>query len=421
MPKQQIEHILTPETEKHLFTDQILPPLLRGESLSIVKVPHSGVRFQMLFLVENFSSFGFNKLQPRFIYIGFNELTGGDPDIFFQQASYLLNPQDYKKEEDANYFFKLKEKVREITDNGSHIIFILGEFNKFNHSTSFFNNLVALWQTGREKMHFIFVTTQDIFNKTHLQRFDQLAQLLTQNIFYFPMLLKEDSMYVADHLDKRYHYQVSKKGKEYSLTLGGGHPVLIKIGLRLASKYPSISFEDLSGLVSRQWETNVIFEDIWISLSEDERKFLHNLARKKLTLLKEVPDFLIKMGIVQKKGELNFFSPLFESFVQSRSISAPVLSIEKDSEEILINGSPIREKITLHEYHLLLEFLKNPERVINRDQIAEALWGKNLYHKYSDWAIDQSISLLRKKIENLGISPKTIQTIKGRGYRWVEK
>ncbi|MBM3209246.1 winged helix-turn-helix domain-containing protein [Candidatus Shapirobacteria bacterium] len=59
------------------------------------------------------------------------------------------------------------------------------------------------------------------------------------------------------------------------------------------------------------------------------------------------------------------------------------------------------------------------DAVISRDEIAEILWGKESYDKYSDWSIDQMISQLRKKLNQLGISPKSLQTIRDRGYRWI--
>ena len=52
------------------------------------------------------------------------------------------------------------------------------------------------------------------------------------------------------------------------------------------------------------------------------------------------------------------------------------------------------------------------------DEIGEALWGKDSYDKYSDWAIDQLISKLRKKLETLGFK-NVLKTVRGKGYKLV--
>jgi len=88
-------------------------------------------------------------------------------------------------------------------------------------------------------------------------------------------------------------------------------------------------------------------------------------------------------------------------------------------DEILANGLPLEKELTLQEYHLLVGFLKNPKKIISRDEIAEILWGKKSFEKYSDWAIDQIISQLRKKLTQIGVSTKNLQTIRGRGYRLI--
>ncbi|MFC1790807.1 helix-turn-helix domain-containing protein [Patescibacteria group bacterium] len=48
--------------------------------------------------------------------------------------------------------------------------------------------------------------------------------------------------------------------------------------------------------------------------------------------------------------------------------------------------------------------------------MGEVLWGEASYEKYSDWAIDQLISKLRKKLKDLGLTD-FLKTIRGRGYK----
>ncbi len=70
------------------------------------------------------------------------------------------------------------------------------------------------------------------------------------------------------------------------------------------------------------------------------------------------------------------------------------------------------------ELSIYKTFKSNENKLVSRDQIARIIWGKNYEEKYSDWAIDQTVSRFRKKIAKYYISKDTIKTIKGRGYKW---
>jgi DNA-binding response OmpR family regulator len=92
------------------------------------------------------------------------------------------------------------------------------------------------------------------------------------------------------------------------------------------------------------------------------------------------------------------------------------LTIEEETGTILLNRKPIEEYFTRQEYTVLSLMIRKGGRLCSRDDIGEALWGEDSYEKYSNWAIDQLISKLRKKIKKLGIK-NGLKTIRGRGYK----
>ncbi len=68
---------------------------------------------------------------------------------------------------------------------------------------------------------------------------------------------------------------------------------------------------------------------------------------------------------------------------------------------------------TAQEINILNTMFEN-DCPVSRDEIAQILWGKSWNTKYSDWAIDKTISRLRKKIIGNEIR---ILTIKNFGYQ----
>ncbi|WP_313386409.1 response regulator transcription factor [Chishuiella sp.] len=69
--------------------------------------------------------------------------------------------------------------------------------------------------------------------------------------------------------------------------------------------------------------------------------------------------------------------------------------------------------LTSTEYRLLLEFIKNPTKVINRSDLLDNVWGIN--YEIGTNVVDVYVNYLRKKIEKEG-SKKLIHTVTGMGY-----
>jgi DNA-binding response OmpR family regulator len=72
-----------------------------------------------------------------------------------------------------------------------------------------------------------------------------------------------------------------------------------------------------------------------------------------------------------------------------------------------------RIELTAKEYSLLEYFLRNPERIISRSQLAEHVWDQ--YFDPLSNVIDVSISHLRKKLEANGGS-RLLHSVRGMGY-----
>ncbi len=417
----KIAHLLTEETEKHFFQEIILPKLLAGENLSILWVPHGGRRKTMTYLVKNAKALGFKDLgKYKIIYIDSEELTEEIPQAYLRLFLNALIEKEMVPLTDG--FPLLKKKVKEFIDQGYHLVFILGRFNELNLPRSLFDNLKNLWEIDKLRIHFIFALNQNILERDDFEKYGQLRELLTQNLIYFPIFTEKDNELVVNSLCQKYGYCLSLSQKAVAQKIAGGHPSLLKACLRILSSTDRFPAKETTDFFLKQWEIKAVLQDIWNFLGLEERNFLIQLALEAETNPKKIPERLLglKLVLAGKNQKWEFFSPLFKAFVMNQKLDAPAIAIDEQTGEILVNGLPPREKIGLQEYRLLVEFLKNPDKVISRDKIALVLWDKEADEKYSDWAIDQVISQLRDKLEKLGLSSAKLQTIRNRGYRWVE-
>lgn len=82
---------------------------------------------------------------------------------------------------------------------------------------------------------------------------------------------------------------------------------------------------------------------------------------------------------------------------------------------ILKEGKKI--ELTILENRILLYFLQNANKVINREELMMVVWGYN--SDVNTRTLDMHIVRLRKKIEENPDRPHFLQTIRGAGYKFV--
>ncbi|WP_036476755.1 response regulator [Myxosarcina sp. GI1] len=87
---------------------------------------------------------------------------------------------------------------------------------------------------------------------------------------------------------------------------------------------------------------------------------------------------------------------------------------------VKIEGSKEQElNLTSIEFDLLKTFVSQPNRVWNRTQLIDRLWGDDFYG--DDRVVDTHIARLRKKIEPDSAHPQFIKTVLGVGYKFEDE
>jgi DNA-binding response OmpR family regulator len=82
--------------------------------------------------------------------------------------------------------------------------------------------------------------------------------------------------------------------------------------------------------------------------------------------------------------------------------------------ECRVSGSKVG--LTRHEFGLLKYLIQNRMRVIDRDELLEKVWGKDVV--VSVRTIDTHMANLRKKLEKGTVRPGLIRSIRGVGYKF---
>ena len=85
--------------------------------------------------------------------------------------------------------------------------------------------------------------------------------------------------------------------------------------------------------------------------------------------------------------------------------------VDPSRGEMIYNN--VREELTKNELKILIYLLKNVNKIVERDELAEYMWNDAVF--VDDNTLTVNINRLRKKLENLGIPP-LIETKRGMGY-----
>ncbi|MFA6518356.1 MAG: helix-turn-helix domain-containing protein [Candidatus Shapirobacteria bacterium] len=150
---------------------------------------------------------------------------------------------------------------------------------------------------------------------------------------------------------------------------------------------------------------------LWESCGEKSQQQLLDLMRGKSS---NFNDYLAKTGVVKiEEGKWKLFSPLFYEWLK-KMVGSKRPEIEEKLEKLWLGSSDLSEELSYQEYEVLKLLWQKQGEVVVRNEVAEVLWPNDTEDKYSDWAIDQVMAKIRKKLGDVGEN-RLIRTIKGKG------
>ena len=90
------------------------------------------------------------------------------------------------------------------------------------------------------------------------------------------------------------------------------------------------------------------------------------------------------------------------------------LRIDFDTYQVFLDEQEV--KLSLREYELLAFFVRHPNRVYERTQLLDLVWGRDTY--VEPRTVDVHVRRLRMRIERDDAHPELILTVRGVGYKF---
>lgn len=213
--------------------------------------------------------------------------------------------------------------------------------------------------------------------------------------------------------DHGYDFTFNTATRTTCIAQCGGNLGLMREILHYLKEYPKASLID----IFTHREMRFTLSSLWNAFGPLEKELLQKIATWQPTtnhIYKAAAEYLLMTGFIrQDESFYKIVVPLFHTFINESIVFKKRPEIR--GEDILINGVYVTSQFSHAEKQIFAHCISHVDELISRDTIASLMWGKRVNLKYSDWAIDSTLSRLRKKLTQFGFSEEAIQTKRGQG------
>jgi DNA-binding winged helix-turn-helix (wHTH) protein len=436
-----------PEDTRFAEIEKILTFIKEGSSCQVVSVPGAGRSNLLGLLAYNrnvrIKHVGEEK-QASFhsVYLNFSEirkrpLIDATKFIFLNLIDSL---RDRKKDQEykiADQIFKdsiafkdelvLSQGLKKTIDylaleKDLTIVFLFDRFDEYIPvvDSEFFANLRVLRNRAKYKFSVVFSLSRPLEESLEATLISDFYENVAGKIVYLPLYDKPGVDFRIAYLEKITGKKINKQLLEEVLELTGGHSNLIRLSAEalLATKQKFANKLVLRKFLIEQKPVRSALFAIWNSLTPSEQSLVSSNLKdqtvnsQELTYLENVG--LIKNGFLTISLLSDYIKEKASLLKQNENFSI------NEASEILKGETVLSDKLTSLEYRLLKFMLENQERILEKEEIINAVWKEaKTTLGVTDQALDQLIFRLRKKIEENPNTPQYIQTIKGRGFRFL--
>lgn len=435
---------LYPEITRFDEIEKILSFIKEGNSCQIISTPGVG-RSNLLGLLSynknvRAKHLGAEQINFHFVYLNFSEikkkpLIEATKFIFLNLVDSLRERKMLKEYEVANKIFResletkdelvlfsgLKKTVDYLALEKNLTIVLL--FDRFEDyipvlDSEFFSNLRVLRNRAKYKFSVVFSLNRPLEESLEATLIGDFYDFVADKIVYLPIYDKVGIDFRISYLEKISGKKLNKTLLGDILELTGGHSNLMRLSVESLLSGDQ-KFENkliLRRYLLEQKTIRSALFAVWNSLTPSEQKILAaspgSLATNPQTL-----QYFEDIGLI--KDNLLTIS-LLSDYIKEKSDNLPSNENLQINEvgEIVKGNIVLSDKLTSLEYKLLKFMLENKDRVVEKEEIINTVWGdQKTILGVTDQALDQLIFRLRKKIENNPNSPSLILTIKGRGFK----
>jgi len=296
----------------------------------------------------------------------------------------------------------IMKKISLLINKGKKIVFVIDNFTFNNLET--LKYILSLRQISMTDIKYIFLGLESLFNAKRQTSSD--ISIVFHNFIKVPYLDINDSFQWLDLCSGILQVPLNQEVKQKLYEYCGGIIGLLKNAVRAYKRYGDIE----QALVSEELLSSS--KNIWQQFSKEEQYVLKNLfiSRKYQATSKEFI-YLKEHKLIADDNKVN------GSWIKALIGIKDIVELRVKGGVISYMGVDLDEILTPREKKVILTLSSQKSYSADRELLGKSIWDNEYSSKYSDWAIDQIFSRLRRKLIKIGMPGDIIKTLKGRGFK----
>lgn len=319
-----------------------------------------------------------------------------------------------------------------VEDGARQVVLLLDEFDEVLDGIEprILLNLRALRDKYGADLSYVIASVTPPSQGRHDEHVAEFAELFAAGKHLLGPLSVADTRLMAAELFEAANDHLDEPEAAFVLEQAGGHPGLIqavvRVLLQVESGAPQLYQQQAFALASETLEADRLTLNelgrLWQQLTPIEQEQLIEAV-----LRGQVPPptarMLAQRGLIAgQEGEEqpHLMADLFTRFVRRKALTRPGVQrgvrLDTDSGHVWVDGIEV-ETLTDLEFRLLLLLYGRLDKICDKYQIVETVWGEEYIDEVDDARIEKLVSRLRAKLETQPGAARYLATVRGRGYR----
>lgn len=430
--------------------EQILTFIKEGTSCQTVSLPGGG-RSNLLELLSynkaiRTKHLGENQKSFHFVLLNFSEVRNKPltDAIKFLLLSLIDSLRDRRMDEevktlkeifDANaisndeliLFHGLKRAIEYLAlEKNLTVVLLFDRFEEYIPmlTSEFFTNLRILRNLAKYRFSVVFSLNRPLEDLIDYATLADFYDFIAGHIVYLDLFDKLGIDFRIAYIEKASDKKVHKKVLEAIFALTGGHGKLTRLCVEaiLAFSYQRLgSSSQFEKFLLEQKPIQGALLEIWNSLTPAEQNILATKRHSGQARMTDEDYFYLQNVGLFKKNKTTI--KIIDAFIKQKpqhQITTQNITFDLNTNEVKKGSLLLSDKLTSFEFNLLKFLLQNSNRILEREEIISAVWkDEKSTAGVTDQALDQLIFRVRRKIESDPNNPMHLQTVKGRGFRFV--
>ncbi len=295
-----------------------------------------------------------------------------------------------------------------------------------------FLNLRALKDKYPRNLVYVTATVRRLGSKRSDEETAEFVELSASHTYGLQPLTREESDELADALARSAGLEDGLTAEELDFlwTQAGGHPRLLRaaishlveLHLHTPEAYQAEGLDRLYKSLMGDVTIRAECTRLWGQLGPGERDALLAVATEATeTVAEQSVRAVVGWGLVREEdGQFTIFSELVAEFLQRQASVRRELPdgvwVDQDSGDVWVQGI-LAPDLTELEFKLLALLHERINKLTDKYQIVETVWGVDYIDEVDDARIEKLVSRLRAKVEPDPSDPRYVVTVRGRGYK----